>query len=41
MINALHLLWLIPLVGFLCFTLGAIMAVGKESDEPGKRGDDL
>lgn len=29
MISALHLLWIVPLVGAFCFVLGAIIAVGK------------
>ena len=33
MINALHLLWIIPLCGFIGLFWGAVMAVGKESDE--------
>lgn len=33
MINALHLFWIIPLVGGFGFILGAIMAVGKESEK--------
>jgi hypothetical protein len=33
MINALHLLWIIPLFAFLGFVLGAIMSVGKEREE--------
>lgn len=32
MINALHLLWIIPLAVTFGFMLGAIMAVGSESD---------
>lgn len=35
MINALHLLWIIPLAAFLGYVLGAIMAVGKD----GEKGD--
>lgn len=30
MINALHLLWIIPMTGLLGYVLGAIMASGKE-----------
>ena len=33
MISILHLLWIIPLVTFFGFMLGAVMAVGKEKDE--------
>ena len=32
MIHALHLMWIVPLAAFLGFVLGAIMAVGKKSD---------
>lgn len=32
MINALHLIWIIPLVATFGFVLGAIMAVGKNND---------
>ena len=33
MINALHLLWIIPLAAAFEFVLGAIMAVGKQSED--------
>lgn len=33
MINALHLMWIVPLAAFLGFVLGAIMAVGKQSEK--------
>ena len=33
MINALHLIWIIPLIAFFGFILGAIMAVGKRGDD--------
>lgn len=40
MINALHLLWIIPLKACFGFMLGAIMAVGKKSDnEPRGEGE--
>lgn len=40
MINALHLLWIIPLAVFLGYVLGAVMAVGKQSDnEPRGEGE--
>ncbi len=32
MINALHLIWIIPLFASFGFMLGAIMAVGKDND---------
>ena len=35
MISAWHLIWIVPLFTFLGLVLGAIMAVGKESDEEG------
>ena len=33
MMNALHLLWIVPLAAFLGYVLGAIMAVGKKSED--------
>lgn len=33
MINALHLFWIIPLAAFLGYVIGAIMAVGKKSED--------
>lgn len=33
MIHALHLMWIIPLVAAFGYVLGAIMAVGKKSED--------
>jgi hypothetical protein len=33
MIHALHLLWIIPLAVAFGYVLGAIMAVGKQSED--------
>lgn len=33
MISALHLLWIVPLAAAFGFVLGAIMAVGKQSED--------
>ena len=33
MMNALHLIWIIPLTAFIGFMFGSIMAVGKFREE--------
>lgn len=35
MIDAWHLLWLLPAAAFFGFSLGAWLATGKEADQPG------
>lgn len=38
MINALHLLWIVPLVACFSFVLSAIFIVGKRADVQQKEG---